>query len=341
MSREDPLRADKDHHQDERSTGERWDGQRQSMDYKKMPSKRAQPRIAATVRSIDQVFTRRNTKGGGASRRNLQGGARRPRTLSPLTSARIGKVMYPRSANHPQPCHPCSHGCPTHTIIPRPKRLPPPGLPPATDHPENYQRPCLWQIHDPCVALFSFMSTTYHNRKQEFCRQPKLTANIWKADGKGFAVSSTTSNLLSAHQSAVSCFAVSSRSTDGKAFAVSLFVLADGKAARTTSSDLTPVGWVNGVHCRQLAAWLTAKPLPGPTCQQFAVSQPTLCRQPVEGRRQSHDQMVTATAQIEQAAATCPLCRQLANGNAFAVSKLTAKLSVSIFLICFSLIPCI
>jgi hypothetical protein len=34
------------------------------------------------------------------------------------------------------------------------------------------------------------------------------------------------------------------------------------------------VGWVNGVHCRQLAPWLTAKPLPGPTCQHFAVSQP-------------------------------------------------------------------
>jgi len=45
--------------------------------------------------------------------------------------------------------------------------------------------------------------------------------------------------------------------------------------------------------------------------------------------------MVTATVQITQAAATCPLCRQLANGNAFAVSQLTAKLSVPIFLICF------
>jgi hypothetical protein len=45
--------------------------------------------------------------------------------------------------------------------------------------------------------------------------------------------------------------------------------------------------------------------------------------------------MVTCTAQVAQFAATCPLCRQLADGNAFAVSKLTAKLSVPIFLICF------
>jgi len=38
----------------------------------------------------------------------------------------------------------------------------------------------------------------------------------------------------------VSCFAVSSISTDGNGFAVSLFVQADGNAARTASSDLTP-----------------------------------------------------------------------------------------------------
>jgi hypothetical protein len=43
--------------------------------------------------------------------------------------------------------------------------------------------------------------------------------------------------------------------------------------------------------------------------------------------------MVTATAQIAQAAATCPLCRQLADGNAFAVSFYLFNL--------FSLIPCI
>src|ERR1041385_8504046 len=88
------------------------------------------------------------------------------------------------------------------------------------------------------------MIISMHYRKQEFCRQPKLTANICKADGKGFAVSSPTANLLSAHQSAVSCFAVSSISTDGNGFAVSLFVLADGKA----------LAWAHmSAFCRQSA----------------------------------------------------------------------------------------
>ena len=67
-----------------------------------------------------------------------------------------------------------------------------------------------------------------HYRKQEFCRQPKLTANIRKADGKA-------SNQLSARQSAVLYFSVSLESTDGKVFAVSHFGQADGNASRTVS----------------------------------------------------------------------------------------------------------
>ena len=189
-----------------------------------------------------------------------------------------------------------------------------------------------------------------HYRKQEFCRQPKLTANTWKADGKGFAVSSTTANQLSARQSAVSCFAVSLKSTDGNGFAVSHFAHADGKASRTASPDLTAVGWVNGVLCRQPAVQLTAKHLPGPTWKYSArwcapslpsavvgrtATSPLFAVSDPGGWRQRVDQMVTCTSQVAQFAATCRLCRQLADGNAFAVSKLTAKLSVPIFLVCF------
>ena len=98
------------------------------------------------------------------------------------------------------------------------------------------------------------------------CRQPegKLTSkgrlvpvSRLKADGKAFAVSSTTTNQLSARQSAVSYFAVSLKSTDDKVFAVSQFGQADGNASRTASTWLNPVASVNGVHCRQLAVWLT------------------------------------------------------------------------------------
>src|ERR1044072_7394844 len=104
--------------------------------------------------------------------------------------------------------------------------------------------------------------TTIGNRS--FCRQPKLTANIRKTDGKAFAVSSTTANQLSARQSAVIYFAISLESTDGKVFAVSHFGQADGNASRTASPWLNPVASVNGVHRCQLAVWLTAKVLPWP-----------------------------------------------------------------------------
>jgi hypothetical protein len=83
------------------------------------------------------------------------------------------------------------------------------------------------------VTLSTFLHI--HYRKQEFCRQPKLTANIRNADGKAFAVSSTTANQLSARQSAVIYFAVSLESTDGKVFAVSHSGQADGNASRTAS----------------------------------------------------------------------------------------------------------
>ena len=54
----DPLRADGDHHQDERSSGKMCDGQCRTEDSKMMPPRRAWQQNVATVRCEDQVFTR-------------------------------------------------------------------------------------------------------------------------------------------------------------------------------------------------------------------------------------------------------------------------------------------
>lgn len=61
-----------------------------------------------------------------------------------------------------------------------------------------------------------------------FCRQPKLTATTCLTDGKGFAVSVRSAKKPATILLAITFFAVSWKSSDGKAFAISFVARADG-----------------------------------------------------------------------------------------------------------------
>ena len=61
------------------------------------------------------------------------------------------------------------------------------------------------------------------------CRQPELTAKDSLTDGKGFAVSELSAKVSAKILSAITFFADSQSSTDGKDFAISLVARADGK----------------------------------------------------------------------------------------------------------------
>lgn len=126
-----------------------------------MPPRRVRPWIAATARSRRSGFHLEQDDRSGNATTEPSRRIRQQRPLLPSASQRTGQVVHPgahsppshpSSVNHPQPRHPCDHGC-----LPAPETHAPPkrrashrqGRRPTIQHPHDQPRHRLWPYRHP------------------------------------------------------------------------------------------------------------------------------------------------------------------------------------------------